>query len=131
MSLHDIQKITKLITISLVKYMITCLNMFPSKNWISINLSQAAKILGSLNPEYNNLNITFGLYGKFYVDTTNSTKQRTVGAISLSPENERVRYNFMTLVTGKHLHAFIWTELPINDQIIQRVNYLATKENRP
>ena len=34
----------------------------------------------------------------------------------------------MSLATGKHLHDFIWKELPINNQVIQRVNDLATNE---
>ena len=37
----------------------------------------------------------------------------------------------MSLATGKQLHDFIWTVLPINDQVIYRVNNLATKENQP
>ena len=34
----------------------------------------------------------------------------------------------MSLATRKQLHAFIWTELPINDQVISRLNDLSTKE---
>ena len=37
----------------------------------------------------------------------------------------------MSLAPIKQLHAFIWTELPINDQVISRVNDLSTKENQP
>ena len=37
----------------------------------------------------------------------------------------------MSLATGKQLHAFIWTELSINEQVISRVNNLATKEKQP
>ena len=37
----------------------------------------------------------------------------------------------MYLATGKKLHYFIWTELPINDQVISRVNNLATNEKQP
>ena len=36
----------------------------------------------------------------------------------------------MSLATWKQLHTFIWTELPINDQVIQRVNDLATKQKQ-
>ena len=61
---------------------------------------------------------------------TNSKKQRTVGTIELRLE-KRVRYYFMSLSTGKHLHDFIWTGIPINDQVIYRVNDLATKEKQP
>ena len=81
------KKFTKLMTRSLVKDMITCLNMFPYKNGISSNLSPAAIILGSPNPDYNKLNITFGAYAQVYIGTTNSTKQRTIGAIALRPAN--------------------------------------------
>ena len=37
----------------------------------------------------------------------------------------------MSLATRKQLHAFIWTELLINNQVISRVNDLATKGNQP
>ena len=37
----------------------------------------------------------------------------------------------MSLATRKQLHAFIWTELPINDQVISRLNDLYTKEKQP
>ena len=100
--------------------------MFPSKNGISSDLSPAAIILGSPNPDYNKLKITFGAYAQVYIGTTNSTKQITVGAIELRPANERVRYYFISLATGKQLHDFIWTELPINDQVISILNNLAT-----
>ena len=106
--------------------MVTCLNMFPSKNGISSDLIPAAIILGSPNPDYNNLKITFGAYKKVYIGTTNSTKQIKIGAITHRPENERGRHYFMLIFTVKRLHSYIWTYLPINEQVIQRVCYLAT-----
>ena len=81
------KKFTKLITRSLVQDMITCLNMFPSKNGITSNIIPSAIILGSPNPDYNKLEIKFGLYAQVYIGTTNSTKQITVGVISLRPSN--------------------------------------------
>ena len=36
----------------------------------------------------------------------------------------------MYLSTRKQLHDFIWTELPVNYQVISRVNDLATKEKQ-
>ena len=110
--------------------MITCLKMFPSKNGIASDLSPAAIILGSLNPYYNKLKITFVSYAQVYIGTTNSTKQITVEAIAIGPSNERGGYNFMSLDTGKQYHAFIWTELPIKDQVISRVNDLPTKAKK-
>ena len=121
------KKFTKLMTISLVQDIITCLNMFPSKNGVSSNLSPAEFILGYPNLDYNKLKVTFGAYAQVYKDTTNSTKQIMVGYISLRPTNERGEYYFMSLAIGKQLHAFIWTELPIDNQVISRVNNFATK----
>ena len=101
--------------------------MFSSKNGISSDLSPAAIILGSPNLDYNKLKIIFGAYAQVYRGANNSTKKRTVGAISLILVNERGGYYFMYLATVKKLHAFIWTELPINDRFIFRVNNFATK----
>ena len=69
--------------------MVPCLNIFPYKNGIFSDLSPAGIILGSPDPDYNNLMITFGGYVQFYIGITNRTKQITVGGISLHPENER------------------------------------------
>ena len=108
-------KFTKLITRSLVQDMITCLYVFPSNNAISNDLSPAAIVLGSPNPTYNKMNITFGAYAQFYIGITNSLKRRTVGAFAIRPANERGGYYFMLLANGKQLCAFIWTKLPINE----------------
>ena len=74
-------------SISLVQDMITCLNIFPSNNGISSDLSPAAIILGSPNLDYNKLKIKFGEYAQVYIGTTNIKKQITVGAITLRLEN--------------------------------------------
>ena len=114
----------------MVQDMITCLIVFPSKNGISSNLIPAAIILGSPNQDYNKLKITFGAYAQVYIGNTNSTKQGTVGVIALIPANESGGYYFMSLATGKHIHAFIWTELTINEKFLSRVNHLDTKEKQ-
>ena len=111
--------------------MIACLNMFPPKYGISSKLRPASIILGYPNPDYNKLNIKLGAYAQVYIGTTNIKKHRTAGAIALRLENERGKYYFMSIAAGKQIHAFIWTELPINYQVISIVNYLATKENQP
>ena len=111
--------------------MITCLNMLPSKNGIPSKLRPEVITLGSPNPYYNKLRITFGAYAQVYIGITNSTKQITVGDIAPIIENERGGYYFMSLATGKNIHDFIWTELPINNQVIYQVKNLATNEKQP
>ena len=80
-------KLTKLVTKSLVQDMVTCLNMIPSKNGISNNLKPEAIILGSPNLDYNKLRITFGSYAQVQIVTTNKTKQIIVGEIALLSVN--------------------------------------------
>ena len=77
------------------------------------------------------MRIKVGAYAQLYISTTSGTKHRTVGVIALIPVNERGTYYFMSLATVKQLHTFIWTEISINDQVISRVNDLATKEKQP
>ena len=79
--LHVI-KITKLMTLLLVQDMVTCLNMFPSQNGISSGLVTEEIILGSPNPYYTKIRITFVTYSQLYIGTTNSTKQIIVGEIT-------------------------------------------------
>ena len=54
-----------------------------------------------------------------------------IGDIALRPANDWGGYYFMYLATGKHNHDLIWTYITINDQVIYRVNNLATKEKNP
>ena len=85
--------------------MVTCLNMFPSKNGTSSYLIPVSITLGSSNPEYNKLKLTFGAHAQVYIGTTNRTKQKTVGAISLHTANEQGGHYFMSIATEKHIHA--------------------------
>ena len=79
------KKFTKLMKRYLVQDMITCLNMFPSKIGISINLGPSSIILGYPNTDYNKPNIKFGAYAQVCIGTTNSKKLRTEGSIALIP----------------------------------------------
>ena len=111
----------------LVQDMVTCLNMLLSKNGISNNLIPASIILGYPNTDYNKLIIPFGAYAQVYLVTSDITKQRTVGEISIRSENEQGGYYFMSIDTDRKIHSYIWTELPINEQATQRVYDLTTK----
>ena len=73
--------------IYLVQDIITCLNILPPHISILSDLNPAAIIIGSPNLDDNKLKITFGAYAQVYIGTTNSTKQRTIGAIALRPAN--------------------------------------------
>ena len=38
---------------------------------------------------------------------------------------------FMSLYTGKRLHSYIWEEIPINQDTIDRVDQLEREEKQP
>ena len=125
------KRITKLMTRSIVESSVTWLNAFPAKEGVSKTMSPSAIVLGSPKPDYNKLKLTFGAYAQVYESTTNTTQSRSTGAIALKPSNERGGYYFMSLSTGRRLHCSQWTELPIPDYVIDRVEELARQEKQP
>ena len=50
-----------------------------------------------------------------------------VPSISLIPSNDQVGQQFMSL----RINAYHWQELPINDELIVKVEELAEKEKQP
>ena len=47
------------------------------------------------------------------------------------PSNERGGYYFMSLRTGKRLHGFIWNEVPVTEEVIDRVEQLGEEDGQP
>ncbi len=92
------------------------LNAFPTNNGVSKTLSPANIVLGSPKPDCSTI---IGSYVQLHIGTTNTTKQRLVGAITLRQNKARGGYHFMSLETGRELHGHIFTELPISDEIIK------------
>ena len=63
---------------------------------------------------------------------TNNQEARTLGAIALHPYgNAQGSWYFMSLSTGKAIHRYQWTELPIPDEVIKRVHEIAKEEEMP
>ena len=63
-----------------------------------------------------------------YLGTKGNTKKRSVPEIALKASNEEGGYFFMSLYTGKRLHSYIWEEIPIHQDTIDRVDQLAREE---
>ena len=82
-------------------------------------------VLGRNKPDYQRLKVTFGAYCEVYIGTTNTTEQRSVGAIALRPSNSNRGH---WLETGRRIHGYIWNELPIPSHVIRRVEELAHGE---
>ena len=58
-------------------------------------------------------------------------KTQGVPGIALSESNQKGSQYFMSLYTGNKIHAFRWKELPVHDDVINRVEELAEIEKQP
>ena len=101
------------------------LNAFPTKNGASDKLSPNTIVTGSPGIDLSLPRIAFGAYVMVYVGTNNNMNVRSVPGIALSPSNERGGYFFMNLYTGAELHSHQWTELPLSNDVINRVQEIA------
>eukprot|EP00957_Ditylum_brightwellii_P021182 1596900-Ditylum_brightwellii.AAC.1 len=55
---------------------------------------------------------------------------RAVPAIVLMESNDQGENYFMSLYTGGEIHGYVWKELPIGDEITDRVDELARKSKK-
>ena len=124
-------KYTKLMVRSLIESRVIWLNRFPSKNGLSTSLSPATIVTGEPKPDMSKSRIPFGSYAMVYISTSNDMIARSVPAIALVESNDLGGYYFMSLYSGKKIHAYEWNELPINDEVIAQVESLAAKEKQP
>ena len=118
-------------TKNLVEGIVGLLNDFPSNNGESQKMSPSMIVTGAQMPDYNIKRIVFGSYAQVHLGTTNTMKHRSVPAVALRSSNESGGHYFMSLLSGKRIHSHNWTELPIDDDVIARVEELASKENQP
>ena len=126
------RRYTKLMTIMLVDFVLFWLNAIPSHNDNTItHISPSNIVKGSPKPDFKYKHLAFGTYCLVYVTTNNNMKARSVTAISLSPSNQWGGHYFMSLTSGKKIHGFKWVELPISNEVVDRVHELANKEEQP
>ena len=127
----SIQKVPKNYDHNLLENTIQNLNDFPSKESLSQTMSPAAIVEGVPKPDMKYKRISFGSYALVWVRTTNTMKRRAIPSITLKSSNRCGGYYFMSLNTGRRLHSYHWTQLPIPDDVIERVETMAEKENQP
>ena len=77
------------------------------------------------------MSLKLGVYVQLFEGTKNTQHSRSVGAVALNSSNEKRGYYFMSLRTGRNIHGFIWTELPITEELIARVGELGKEDKQP
>jgi hypothetical protein len=128
------KRLPKLFLTHMVYDAVRCLNMFPWANGISASLSPTSIVTGLPTPDFLHMRIEFGSYAQVFEDNnpTNTPRARTLGAIALNPTgNAQGDFFFMSLATGARISRHNWTELPITDTAIARVEALAFQDEQP
>jgi hypothetical protein len=105
------------------------LNAFPHRLGISQTMSPRNMIVTGLDVDYTkHCRIEYGQYVQTHEQHDNSMNTRTVGALALRPTgNQQGGYYFYSLSTGRRLHRTHWTELPMPDDVKDRVHALARR----
>ena len=122
------QYIPKVMTIGLIAEAIKWINAFPSMNGVSKTMSPATIVEGIPKPNMKYKRIVFGSQAMVYTGTNNRLDARSVPAIALNSSNLHGGHYFMSLYSGKRIHSYEWKEVPIDDEVIARVETLGTNE---
>ena len=127
-------RLPKIMIVELVAMATRCLNGFPKEDGVSEHMSPHSIVTGRSRVDYNKIPLEFGSYLQLLDRSVNTIRSRTIGAIALNPTgNENGAYRFMSLKTGQVITKGpgSWTEVPITDIAIARVEALAKQERQP
>ena len=125
------KQMTILVVRSLIKGIVSTLNIFPSKHGVSDTLNPSTIIEGKPKLDLNTKVISFDIYALIYAGTSNDMKSRAVHAIALRRSNGARGHYFMSLYPGKRIHGYSWDQLPIDGYVIERVESLAKDQGQP
>ena len=120
--------------VELVAMATRCLNGFPKDDGESEHMSPHSIVTGRARMDYNKLPLECGSYVQLLNQSVNTIRSCTIGAIALNPTGDDTgTYRFMSLKTGQVLTKGpgSWTEVPITDIAIARVEALAKREGQP
>ncbi len=125
-------RIPAVMLVELVIAQVFWLNTFPPDDGVSKTLSPRALIAGTEIDYSHHCKLEFGAYVQTHEDHDNTMQARTTGAIALRPTgNSQGGYYFMSLSSGRRLNRSHWTELPMPQEVIDRVHILARRSNAP
>ena len=125
-------RLPRLVVVRLVSNAVFWLNAFPHPDGVSATLSPRYLLTGRHLDYHKHVRLEFGSYAQTHEEHTNDMKARTLGAICLGPSgNEQGGHYFMCLRTGRRLHRFAWTPLPMPDDAITRVTALGAQQGMP
>ena len=120
-------RVPKLMTISLLKGVERWLNAFPKDG---CSYSPTLLVEGRQNPRGDIKQIAYGSYASVYIGINNNLDSHTVPGIALRDSNGVGGHYFMSLKSGKRIHANKWDDLPITSEVVRRVHELADSQGQ-
>ena len=108
-------------------------NTFLEENSMLKDISPRTIVRGQPKVDFNECKLELGQYCEVYThpDPTNKQHTRLVGAIAILTSNNNCGYPFISIMTAKKIHSYIWHKLPMKKPFIHMVNQLGKKENQP
>ena len=87
-------------------------------------------MIGSGKPTIQQFQLKYGTYVQAHEHPTysNTMDGQVVGAIALLPSNDNNGWCFLSLYIGQIITRYDWTILPISEEVLHRVEQLASSE---
>ena len=119
-----------IMVVHLVLFTILWLNFFPPTGGVSSTLSPETIVKGRSMDSRRHCRIPFGGYAQVHAvnpqQVNNALVSRTVGGVALGPTgNAQGTYKFMSLLTGRLIKGRSFQNLPMPQDVINKVNSLA------
>ena len=93
-------------------------------------MSPATIVEGKSKIDLSQKRLPFGAYAQVWIGTQNNMTQRAVPGIALKASNSKGGFYFMSLYTGKRINSYVWDELPISDEVIERIEEIAETQKQ-
>ena len=124
------QKVPARLIAEMGKASIFWLNSLPQKNGLQGKLSPRTIVTGQKLDFKRHCRFQFGQYVQTHEEHNNSMSPRTVGALALRPTgNAQGSFYFMSLSTGRVLNRLRGTPLPMPDDVIEPIHWMARQQN--
>ena len=94
-------------------------------------MSSGTIVEGISKPNMKYKRIVFSTHAMVFIGTNNNIDSRSVPVVALNPSNQYGGHYFMSLYSSKRLHSYNWQDLPIDKDMIDRVQQLAKEEGAP
>ena len=127
------KRLHKLVVINLVQFATMWLNAFPSKSGISSKYSPREIVHRTKLSWEKHCQLDFGTYCEVHdeKDPTNDNVPRSHEGIALGPTgNFNGTYKFFCLKTGRVLKRRRWTEYPMPDRVVKKMEWWGKQTRR-